>query len=170
MKPPILGIAGFKNSGKTTLAARLIEALSARNLVVSSVKHAHHAFDIDHPGRDSYRHRQAGAKEVAVVSQSRWAIVHELRGDAEPRLGDILEKLESCDIVITEGYKWEAHPKLEVRNTDLQHPELAGNDPTIIAIVANGPVAEARVPVFDRDDINAITDFVIRQFHLDPAS
>lgn len=159
--PAVFGIAGFKNAGKTTLAERLVAELTGRGLVVSTVKHAHHAFDIDQPGRDSYRHRAAGAKEVAVVSMNRWAIVHELRGAAEPPLAAILAKLEPCDLVITEGYKRESHPKIEVRNVELDHPRLAGSDPTVVAIAANGPVEDAPVPVFRRDDIAAIADFVI---------
>ena len=140
MKIPMLGIVGFKNAGKTTLTERLVSELTARGYRVSTVKHAHHAFDIDHEGRDSWRHRQAGAHEVAVVSGARFAIVHELRGEAEPSLAEIAARLAPSDLIITEGYKWESHPKIEVRNLDAGHPELAGNDPTVIAVAASGPV------------------------------
>ena len=113
------------------------------------MKHAHHSFDIDHEGRDSFRHRKAGASEVAVVSRHRWAIIHELRDEAEPPLDEILAKLAPCDLVIVEGYKRDSHDKIEVRNLDLDHPRLAGDDPTVVAIAANGAVADAPVPVFE---------------------
>jgi molybdopterin-guanine dinucleotide biosynthesis protein B len=161
-----LGIAGFKNAGKTTLTERLVKELSSRRYRISTVKHAHHGFDIDQEGRDSWRHRQAGASEVAIVSARRWAIVHELHGEVEPRLAEILGKLEPCDLVLTEGYKAEAHPKIEVRNVGLGHPELAGRDKTVIAIAANAPIEEAPVPVFDREDISAIADFIIERLEL----
>ena len=123
------------------------------------MKHAHHSFDIDHEGRDSFRHRKAGASEVAVVSRHRWAIIHELRDEAEPPLDEILAKLAPCDLVIVEGYKRDSHDKIEVRNLDLDHPQLAGDDPTVVAIAANGAVADAPVPVFDRDDVTALASF-----------
>ena len=128
---------------------------------VSTVKHAHHSFDIDHEGRDSFRHRAAGASEVAVVSASRWAIIHESRDEPEPPLADILAKLAPCDLVIIEGYKRDDHDKIEVRNLALDHPKLAGDDPTVVAIAATGPIADAPVPVFDRDDVTALADFII---------
>ncbi len=161
MSTPVFGIAGYKGAGKTTLTERLVAELVARGFAVSTVKHAHHSFDIDQPGRDSHRHRVAGAREVAVVSANRWALIHELKGDPEPPLGEILAKLAPCDLVVAEGYKREAHPKIEVRDTALGHPELAGGDPSVVAIAASGPVEDASVPVFARDDIAAIADFVI---------
>lgn len=156
----IIGVAGFKNAGKTTLVEKLVTALTARGHRVSTVKHAHHSFDIDHEGRDSFRHRKAGATEVAVVSGSRWAIIHELRNEDEPPLADILGKLAPCDLVIVEGYKRDQHDKIEVRNTALNHPKLAGDDPTVVAIAANGPVDDAPVPVFDRDDVAALASYI----------
>ena len=116
MTQKIIGVAGFKNAGKTTLVERLVRHLTERGYRVSTVKHAHHSFDIDHEGRDSFRHRAAGASEVAVVSASRWAIIHESRDEAEPPLADILAKLAPCDLVIIEGYKRDDHDKIEVRN------------------------------------------------------
>jgi molybdopterin-guanine dinucleotide biosynthesis adapter protein len=160
----VIGVAGFKNAGKTTLVERLVTELSARSYRISTVKHAHHSFDIDHEGRDSFRHRKAGASEVAIISKSRWAIVHESRDDAEPWLDEILAKLQPCDLVIIEGYKRDVHDKIEVRNLDLDHPKLAGDDPTVVA--ANGPIAEAPVPVFNRDDVAALADFIIRHVRL----
>ena len=162
MTQKIIGVAGFKNSGKTTLVEKLVIALTQRGYRISTVKHAHHSFDIDHEGRDSFRHRRAGATEVAVVSNSRWAIIHELREEAEPPLQAILEKLAACDLVIVEGYKRDTHDKIEVRNLALDNPILAGGDPTIVAVAATGAVAGSPVPVFDRDDVTALTAFVIK--------
>ena len=162
----VIGVAGFKNAGKTTLVERLVTELTRRGHRVSTVKHAHHSFDIDHEGRDSFRHRKAGAAEVAVVSRHRWAIIHELRDEAEPSLDDILSKLAPCDLVIVEGYKRDAHDKIEVRNLALDHPKLAGGDPTVIAVAANGPVPNSPVPVFDRDDVSALAGFIEKHMRL----
>ena len=156
----VIGVAGFKNAGKTTLVEKLVIELARRGRRVSTVKHAHHSFDIDHEGRDSFRHRKAGATEVAVVSQNRWAIIHESRDEPEPSLADMLAKLAPCDLVIVEGYKRDSHDKIEVRNLALNHPELAGADPTVIAIAANGAIAKAPVPVFGRDDVTALAGFI----------
>lgn len=156
----VIGVAGFKNSGKTTLVEKLVTELTRRGHRISTVKHAHHSFDIDHEGRDSFRHRKAGAAEVAVVSRSRWAIIHESRDEDEPSLEDILTKLAPCDLVIVEGYKRDSHHKIEVRNLGLDHPHLAGEDPTVVAIAATGPVTLAPVPVFDRDDVGALASFI----------
>jgi molybdopterin-guanine dinucleotide biosynthesis protein B len=164
----IFGIAGFKNSGKTTLTERLVKELTSRGYRISTIKHAHHGFDVDQEGRDSWRHRQAGASEVAVISMKRWALLHELRGEAEPTLAEMLGKLSPCDLVLTEGYKAENHPKIELRNVELGHPELAGKDPTVIAIAANGVIANAPVPVFDREDIQAIADFILKRAGIEP--
>lgn len=161
MTQRIIGVAGFKNAGKTTLVERLVKHLTERGYRVSTVKHAHHSFDIDHEGRDSFRHRAAGASEVAVVSASRWAIIHESRDEAEPSLEEILAMLAPCDLVIIEGYKRDSHDKIEVRNLVLDHPRLAGGDPTIVAIAATGPIADAPVPVFDRDDVTALAQFIV---------
>ena len=164
----VFGIAGFKNAGKTTLTERLVAELTGRGYVVSTVKHAHHAFDIDHEGRDSHRHRKAGAREVAIVSRNRWALVHELRGEAEPAFAAVLGKLGACDLVLVEGYKREGHPKLEVRRAGLDHPKLAGNDPTVVAIAADFVVADAPVPVLDMNDIAGVADFIVAHVELEP--
>lgn len=156
----VIGVAGFKNAGKTTLVEKLVSELTRRGHRISTVKHAHHSFDIDHEGRDSFRHRKAGASEVAVVSRHRWAIIHEMRNEEEPSLEDILAKLAPCDLVIVEGYKRDTHDKIEVRNIALDHPKLAGDDPTVIAIAANGEVKDAPVPLFDRDDVSALASFI----------
>jgi molybdopterin-guanine dinucleotide biosynthesis protein B len=162
----IIGVAGFKNAGKTTLVEKLVTALTGKGYRVSTVKHAHHSFDIDHEGRDSFRHRKAGATEVAVVSAGRWAIIHELRQENEPPLSDILAKLAPCDLAIIEGYKRDDQDKIEVRNLALDHPKLAGNDSTIVAIAVNGSVADAPVPVFDRDNVAALTQFIVNHLGL----
>jgi molybdopterin-guanine dinucleotide biosynthesis protein B len=162
----VIGVAGFKNAGKTTLVEKLVAELTRRGRRISTVKHAHHSFDIDHEGRDSFRHRKAGAAEVAVVSRHRWAIIHEMREEAEPSLGEILAKLAPCDLVIVEGYKRDSHDKIEVRNIALNHPELAGEDPTVVAVAANGPVPDTPVPVFDRDNVSALADFIERRVGL----
>lgn len=166
MAPKVIGVAGFKNAGKTTLVEKLVRELTGRGYRVSTVKHAHHSFDIDHEGRDSFRHRQAGATEVAVVSRHRWAIIHESRGEPEPPLAHILAKLAPCDLVIVEGYKRDDHDKIEVRNLDLDHPPLAGDDPTVVAIAATGPVPGAPVPVFDRDNVTVLCDFIERHMEM----
>jgi molybdopterin-guanine dinucleotide biosynthesis protein B len=168
MTHKVIGVAGFKNAGKTTLVERLVRELTGRGYRVATVKHAHHSFDIDHAGRDSFRHRHAGAVEVAVISGQRWAIIHELRDEGEPSFASILAKLAPADLVIVEGYKHGSHDKIEVRNLTLDHPELAGHDPTIVAIAANGTVADAQVPVFDRDHVRALADFIINHMRLDP--
>lgn len=162
----VIGVAGFKNAGKTTLVEKLVTELTRRGHRISTVKHAHHSFDIDHEGRDSFRHRKAGAAEVAVVSRHRWAIIHESRDEAEPSLEEILAKLAPCDLVIVEGYKRDSHDKIEVRNIDLAHPKLAGDDPTVVAVAANGAVADAPVPVFDRDDVTALAGFIEQHMRL----
>jgi molybdopterin-guanine dinucleotide biosynthesis adapter protein len=164
--PKVIGVAGFKNAGKTTLVEKLVGELARRGFRISTVKHAHHSFDIDHEGRDSFRHRKAGATEVAVVSASRWAIIHELREEEAPGLDEVLCKLAPCDLVIVEGYKRDDHHKIEVRNLALDHPRLAGDDATVVAIAANGPVLDEAVPVFDRDDVSALSDFIARHMGL----
>ena len=166
MRQRVIGVAGFKNAGKTTLVEKLVIALTGRGYRISTVKHAHHSFDIDHEGRDSFRHRKAGATEVAVVSKGRWALIHELRDEAEPALANILRKLAPCDLIIVEGYKRDGHDKIEVRNLALDHPHLAGEDPTIVAIAATGAIAGAPVPVFGRDDVSALSAFIISHMEL----
>jgi molybdopterin-guanine dinucleotide biosynthesis protein B len=157
----IIGLAGWSGSGKTTLLARAIPLLLARGLRVSTVKHAHHSFDLDQPGKDSHTHRAAGATEVLVGSANRWALVHELRGAPELRLPDLLQKLASVDLVIVEGYKREPHPKLEVHRAGLGKPLLHPDDPHIVAIAADQPIASARVPVVDLDDLDSVVDVLL---------
>jgi molybdopterin-guanine dinucleotide biosynthesis protein B len=161
MKLRIFGITGWKNSGKTTLTERLVRELTGRGWKVSTVKHAHHAFDIDKEGTDSYRHRQAGAGEVAIVSGNRWALMHELRNETEPALDEILERLAPCDLVLIEGYKRENHAKIEVRRLDAKdRAPLAEGDPGIVAIAADHSADTAGLPVFELDDVPAIATFI----------
>lgn len=165
MKHKVLGVAGWKNSGKTTLVERLVRELTARSYRVSTVKHAHHSFDLDQPGKDSFRHRAAGAREVAVVSATRWALIHELHDEAEPPLEEVLAKLAPCDLVIVEGWKWAGHEKIEVRRLEARDRTPLDDDGTILAIAADHPVESSR-PGFDLDAIEAIADFVETHFRL----
>ncbi|MFW6077212.1 MAG: molybdopterin-guanine dinucleotide biosynthesis protein B [Hyphomicrobiales bacterium] len=160
MTRKVIGIAGYKESGKTTLVERLVREFTARGLAVATVKHAHHAFDIDHKGRDSWRHRVAGAHEVAIVSDRMWAIIHPLHSEPEPNLDEVLAMMAPSDLVVVEGYKRETYPKIEVRGPPSGHPDLAPDDPTVIAIAASGEIAAENVPVFSRDDVSAIADFI----------
>jgi molybdopterin-guanine dinucleotide biosynthesis adapter protein len=158
----IIGLAGWSGSGKTTLLAKVIPRLVARGLEVSTLKHAHHGFDVDQPGKDSHTHRMAGAAEVLVSSAKRWALVHELRGEAEPALRALLEKLSPVDLVLVEGYKREPHPKLEVYRASVGKPLMHPDDPAIVAIASDAPLSAARVPVVDIDDIERVADLLIR--------
>lgn len=161
MTQRVFGITGWKNSGKTTLVEKLVAELCRRGWTVSTVKHAHHDFDIDIEGTDSFRHRQAGASEVAVVSGRRWALMHELRGGDEPPLDAILSRLAPCDLVLVEGYKREAHRKIEARRLDARDTApLNAGDPHIVAIAADFPLPGEGLPTFDLDDIPAIADFI----------
>lgn len=161
MTDRVFGITGWKNSGKTTLTEKLVSELTRRGWTVSTVKHAHHDFDIDKEGTDSFRHRAAGAMEVAIVSGRRWALMHELRGEAEPSLGAILARLAPCDLVLVEGYKREPHRKIETRRLDAKDAApLSASDSNIVAVAADHPVSGEAVPVFGIDDLDAIADFV----------
>ncbi|MBN9271490.1 MAG: molybdopterin-guanine dinucleotide biosynthesis protein B [Mesorhizobium sp.] len=163
MNGRVFGITGWKNSGKTTLTEKLVSELVRRGRVVSTVKHAHHEFDIDKPGADSFRHRQAGATEVAVVSGNRWALMHELRDEEEPALEAILSRPAHCDIVLVEGYKREAHKKIEARRIEAKdRAPLSAQDPNIVAIAADHAVEGESLPVFDLDDVKSIADFIER--------
>lgn len=157
-----IGIAGYKNSGKTTLIVELIAELRRRGLQVATIKHAHHDFDIDHPGKDSYAHREAGAAEVIVASERRWAHIRELNGAAEPSLAELLPRLGAVDVVLVEGYKHGEHPKLELRRSGVNAPALAAGDSCIKAIVSDNELHGEAVPVLSRSDVPAIVDFILR--------
>jgi len=161
---PLFGIAGWKNSGKTTLMVRLIENFAGRGLRVAAVKHAHHAFDIDHEGRDSFRYKEAGAGTVAVSSSKRFAIMTELKGRPEPTLGELVRHIENADIILVEGFKAGTHPKLEVRRREAARgPALAPNDPAILAIAADFALDDTALPVFALDDIDGIARFILER-------
>jgi molybdopterin-guanine dinucleotide biosynthesis protein B len=163
MTQRVFGVAGWKNSGKTTMTERLVAELSGRGWTVATVKHAHHDADVDHEGTDSFRHRSAGAREVALVTGRRWALMHELRDEPEPSLGDILGRLSPCDLVLVEGYKREPHAKLELRRRGAKEgTPLAPGDPSIVAVAADVAVAETGLPVFGLDDVVAIADCIER--------
>ena len=157
----VIGLAGWSGAGKTTLLTRAIPVLTKRGLRVSTIKHAHHGFDVDIPGKDSHTHRKVGASEVFVTSANRWAHIHELRGEAEPSLIEIFPRLTPVDLVIVEGFKREAHPKIEIYRAELGKPLLHPDDDWIVALTSDGPVAEARVPLIPLDDTEKIVDVLL---------
>lgn len=173
--PPRFGIAGWKNSGKTTMTASLAQALTELGYRVATIKHAHENFDIDQPGTDSHAHRLAGASEVALVSPRRWALMHENDADEpEATLDDIIDRLSPCDVVLIEGFKAEHHPKIEMRlAAQSDRPALADADPAVIAIaydVVPEDVSRIGHPVFQRDQISAIAHLVMEVCDLDGES
>ncbi len=159
---PVVGIAGWKKSGKTTLTTRLVAEFTRRGLRVATIKHAHHNFQIDDAETDSARHRKAGAGQVAVVSAKRWALITELGDDDEPDFSDMIAKLAPCDLILVEGYKSQPIPKIEARRAaSITHTPLAAQDPHVFAIAADHAVTDARgLPVFALDDIGPIADLI----------
>lgn len=161
----IYGVVGWKNAGKTGLMERLVTEITSRGISVSTIKHAHHSFDVDHEGKDSFRHRQAGATEVLLASRNRFALMHELRQEQEPSLDDLLPRLSPVDLVLIEGYKRDQHPKIEAHRAETGNPLIAPDDPTIRAVASDTPLDLDR-PVFDLDDTKAIADFVLAEVGL----
>ncbi|MET4069745.1 molybdopterin-guanine dinucleotide biosynthesis protein B [Bradyrhizobium sp. S3.2.6] len=157
----VIGLAGWSGAGKTTLLTRLIPHFNAQGLRVSVIKHAHHRFDVDVPGKDSWRHREAGAAEVLVASSNRWALMHELRGAAEPRLPELLNKLSAVDLVVVEGFKREPHRKIEVHRAANDKPLLFPDDPGIVGIATDVAV-ETQLPTVHLDDIEAVAALLLR--------
>ena len=157
----VVGIIGWQNSGKTTLVVELVKQLVANGLNVSTVKHAHHAFDIDKPGKDSFKHREAGAREVMVASDTRWALMRELESEMQPTLPDLVARMADADIILAEGFKSGHHPKIEVWR-DPETELLARTDPNIIAVIAPSgtPLPDCPCPVLARDDLTLIADLV----------
>lgn len=156
----IWGVVGWKNSGKTGLMERLVSEFVARGVRVSTLKHAHHTFDVDHAGKDSHRHRIAGATEVLLASRNRWALMHELRDEEEESLEALLKQLSPVDLVLIEGYKRDKHPKIEAHRAETGNALIAPEDPTVRAIASDsGAMAEGR-PTFDLNDTGAIADFI----------
>lgn len=158
----VFGITGWKNTGKTTLTERLVAEMVRRGLTVSTVKHAHHDTDIDQPGRDSHRHRLAGAGQVVLASPLRWALMTELRGAPEPPLSDLLARFDPCDLVLVEGYKSSPHPKIETHRAATGRDLLAASNPSIRAIARDAPV-DHPLPQFDLDDVSAIATFILSE-------
>ena len=158
----IIGLAGWSGSGKTTLVAKLIPRLRARGIAVSTLKHAHHGFDLDQPGKDSFMHRTAGATEVIISSARRWAILHELRDEAEWDLGALVGKMSPVDLVLVEGFKRDAFPKLEIHRAVNGKPLLHPEDPHIVAVACDSALPAAKVPVVDLNDIEAIADLLLK--------
>jgi molybdopterin-guanine dinucleotide biosynthesis adapter protein len=167
----LYGVTGWKNSGKTGLVERLVAEMTGRGLSVSTVKHAHHATEIDYPGRDSHRHREAGARQVLVASPVRWALMHELRGAPEPALERLLAHLAPVDLVLVEGYKRAGHPKVEAHRPESGQPLLAPANPTIRAVASSAApdhpaLAGIAVPLLALDDTASIADFILREVGL----
>lgn len=163
----IYGIVGWKNSGKTTLVERLVIEITGRGFTVSTVKHAHHSFDVDHKGKDSHRHRSAGANEVLLASRNRWALMHENRGAPELPLSEFLKKLAPVDLVLIEGYKRDRHAKVEAHRAETKQGLLASEDDTVKAVAANYVVEGLSVPQFDLDDVSAIASHILREVGLE---
>lgn len=159
----VFGLAGWSGAGKTTLLSKLIPALTTQGLRVSTLKHAHHAFDLDTPGKDSWVHRQSGATEVAIVSANRYAIMHELRGEPEPAIEELLPRLAPVDLLLIEGFKRHRHDKLEIHRPALGKALLAPDDPDIVAVASDMKIDGLVVPLLDLNDIAAVAAFVRRR-------
>lgn len=156
----VFGFAGWSGSGKTTLLKQLIPILVDRGLKISTLKHAHHKFDVDKPGKDSYEHREAGASEVMISSGNRWALMHELRDEKEPTLEELIPHMSPVDLLLVEGFKKEGHQKLEVYRPSLGKPMLHQDDPHIIAVATDEENHGSNIPVIDLNDVEAIADFI----------
>lgn len=161
----VFGVVGWKNAGKTGLMERLVSEITARGFSVSTIKHAHHSFDVDHEGKDSYRHRHAGATEVLLASANRFALMHELRDEEEPKLEALLAKLAPVDLVLVEGYKRDRHPKVEAHRRVTGNPLIAPQDDTVRAVASDTELHSDR-PVFNLDDTKAIADFILKEVGL----
>ena len=159
------GFAGWSGSGKTTLIEQLIPRFVKRGLRVSLIKHAHHSFDVDHPGKDSYRHRQAGAAEILVTSSRRWVLMHELRGTHEPSFDEQVRRISPCDLLLVEGFKHAPIPKLEVWRKETAEPLLHPNDAHIVAVASDAKV-DTRLPLLDLNDVDGIARFILKKLEL----
>ena len=164
----VFGLAGWSGSGKTTLLTRLLPALIGRGLRVSTVKHAHHEFDIDQPGKDSWRHRKEGATEVMVASSLRWALMHEHRGASEPKLETLLRQMTPVDLVLVEGFKGEDFPKLEVYRASVGKPLMYPNRANIVAVASDQRLAGCSLPQFYIDDVDGIAGFILERCRIEP--
>jgi molybdopterin-guanine dinucleotide biosynthesis protein MobB len=156
--PRVMGIVGWKNSGKTTLIEALVREMTGRGLRISTIKHAHHDFEIDTPGKDSHRHRMAGAHEVLVASSKRWALMHELRG--QPELSELLAHFGPCDLVLVEGFKRNRYPKIEVARVPREEGLIADSDDTVVGVATDNALLAGRHHCLPLNDAKAIADFV----------
>jgi len=170
-KQKVLGIMGRSGSGKTTLLSDLIPVLTTQGLSVSTIKHTHHGFDVDKPGKDSYRHREAGAKEVLLTSKDRWALLHEVRDEAEPNMNDLIARMSPVDVVLIEGFKSHNFPKIEVFRPSLGKPLLGKQDQSVVAVatdeMGNQMIADLNVVVLDLSNIKAIGDFIVEHLKIE---
>lgn len=166
----VYGVTGWKNAGKTTMMERLVSNMTARGIRVSTVKHAHHNVDVDQPGKDSYRHRQAGAHQVILASRDRWALMHEHRGADETPLAELLEKLAPVDLILVEGYKRDRHPKIEVAVKATDRQLIAHTDDTIRALAIGYDETDLDLPQFGIDDIDRIADFILQEVGFDQST
>jgi molybdopterin-guanine dinucleotide biosynthesis adapter protein len=157
----IIGLTGWSGSGKTTLLAKIIPRLVARGLTVSTVKHAHHGFDVDRPGKDSHTHRMAGATEVMVASGRRWALMHELRDAPEPTIYELLTKMSPVDLVLIEGFKWAHHARIEVYRSEVGKPPFHPENSHVAGIVSDTPFPDAGRPVVDIDDVEGVVALIL---------
>jgi molybdopterin-guanine dinucleotide biosynthesis adapter protein len=157
----IFGLTGWSGSGKTTLMAAIIPELIVRGITVSTVKHAHHAFDLDQPGKDSWRHREAGAREVMVASGRRWALQHELRGAAEPPLDELVAKMTPVDLLLIEGFKFHPHPKIEVYRPSLKKPARYPGDPFVVAVASDETLPDLPLPSLPLSDAATVASFIL---------
>ena len=162
----VIGLAGWSGAGKTTLVVRLVPELVRRGLTVSTMKHAHHGFDVDQTGKDSHRHREAGATEVLVGSERRWALMHENRGAPEPSAAELMRHMTPVDLLIVEGFKREGHDKIEIRRHETGKPLLYPDDPHIVAVLSDEPLPDCPLPVINIDDIGAVADFILSHLGL----
>lgn len=165
MSMDIFGIVGWSGSGKTTLIVKLIPELVGRGLSISTMKHAHHDFDIDQPGKDSYEHRKAGAVEVMVSASKRWALMHEVRDENEPGVDELIAQMSPVNLLLVEGFKWHAHPKMEIHRPAVGKPLLQPDDSEIIAVACDEKLPGLSVPVFDLNHISGIAGFILEQRH-----
>jgi len=157
----LFGLVGWSGSGKTTLVTQLIPELIRRGQRVSTVKHAHHDFDVDQPGKDSYVHRTSGATEVMVASSRRWALMHEHRGAPEPALEALVQQMSPVDLLLVEGFKRHQHPRLEIYRASVGKPLICREDPAILAVASDAPIPDLALPRLELGDLDAIADFVL---------
>ncbi|WP_142850025.1 molybdopterin-guanine dinucleotide biosynthesis protein B [Telmatospirillum sp. J64-1] len=164
----VFGLAGWSGSGKTTLLIELLPRIIARGFTVSTMKHSHHRFDMDQPGKDSFRHREAGASEVLVASSSRWALLHELRDEEEPSVTELIGRMSPVDLLLIEGFKSHPHDKLEIHRPSVGKPPLWPHDPHVVAVASDEGLDGLGVPLFDLNDVDAIADFILKRTGLVP--